>query len=63
MQCPLAPNNLLSLAIGPQKLVTILDINNAAPAPSQFGVGSGSVTLSLKEPELLWKIFKHLGVD
>ena len=41
MQYPLAPNNLLSLAIGPQKLVTILDIYNAALAPSQFCVGSG----------------------
>ena len=29
------------LAIGPQKLVTILDIFNAAPAPSEFCVGSG----------------------
>lgn len=41
MQCPLAPNNLLSLSNGPQKLVTILDIYNAALAPSQFCVGSG----------------------
>ena len=28
-------NNLLSLAIGPQKLVTIINISNAALAPSQ----------------------------
>ena len=30
---PLAANNLLSLAIGPQKLVTIINISNAALAP------------------------------
>ena len=30
---PLAASNLLSLAIGPQKLVTIINIYNAALAP------------------------------
>ena len=62
---PLAANsnNLLSLAIGPQKLVTIINISNAALAPSQSWAGSELSLTPPEEPELLQKTLKHLRDD
>ena len=62
---PLAANsnNLLSLAIGPQKLVTIINISNAALAPSQSWAGSELSLTPPEEPELLRKTLKHLRDD